>query len=119
MKISSLLFKESPSYHEIPPIYEDLGLPDLASFIEQRFEFTFTMGKEDSTGLGTIRYYKSQRTYKILITEKITGIGPVKIEKLKEMLLVEAKEAFINNMEAEQEKTKVYHADFRRPGKWK
>src|SRR3954453_23717796 len=81
LKISSILFKESPVYHEIPPIYEGLGLPDLSSFIEQPFEFVYTMGKVDRLGHGSIRFYKQQGDFKVTISDDLPGVGPTRLVK--------------------------------------
>jgi hypothetical protein len=104
LKISSILFKESPVYHEIPPIYEGLGLPDLSSFIEQPFEFVYTMGKVDRLGHGSIRFYKQQGDFKVTISDDLPGVGPTRLEKLKGLLLEQAKNALIENIESEIEK---------------
>ncbi|PLS18673.1 hypothetical protein CVD28_05975 [Bacillus sp. M6-12] len=117
MKVSSILFKDPPVYHEFPPIYEGLGLPDLSPFIQQRFEFTYSLGKVERTGHGSIRFYKQQRDYKVNISDKLPGVGPIKNQKLQDLLLEEAKAAFIANIESEPEKRKVYYADFRSPDK--
>ncbi|MEF2097044.1 hypothetical protein V3595_20695 [Bacillus sp. CFBP9009] len=117
MKISSISFKEPPVYHEFPPLYEGLGLPELSSFIQQRFEFAYTLGKVERTGLGSIRFYKRQGDFEVLIPDKLPGVGPIKLRNLKGLLLEEAKTAFIENIESEPEKRKVYYGEFRRPRK--
>ncbi len=117
MKISSISFKEPPVYHEIPPIYEGLGLPDLSSFIQQRFEFAYTLGKVERTGHGSIRFYKQQGDFKVTISDNLPGVGPIRLQKLKGLLLEEAKNVLIENIESELEKRKVYYAEFRRPEK--
>ncbi|RFU70932.1 hypothetical protein D0469_03000 [Peribacillus saganii] len=117
MKISSISFIDPPIYHEFPAIYEDLGLPELSSFIQQRFEFAYAIGKEERTGHGSIRYYKKEGNFKVNISDKLTGVGPIRLQKLKHLLLEEAKNDFIENIESETEKRKVYHTEFRRPGK--
>lgn len=113
MKISSISFKEPPVYHEIPPIYEGLGLPDLSSFIEQRFEFTYAIGKDERTGYGSIRFYKQQGEFRVNISDKLQGVGPKKLQQLKGLLLEDAKRALIKNIDSELEKRKVYYAHFR------
>jgi hypothetical protein len=45
------------------------------------------------------------------------GVGPIKLRELKGLLLEKAKTAFIENIESEPEKGKVYYAEFRRPRK--
>ncbi|WP_375090456.1 hypothetical protein ACDZ29_06460 [Peribacillus sp. RS7] len=117
MKISSISFKEPPVYHEFPPLYEGLGLPELSSFIQQRFDFAYTLGEVERTGHGSIRFYKRQGDFEVHIPDKLPGVGPIKLRKLKDLLLEEAKTAFIENIESEPEKRKVYYAEFRRPGK--
>lgn len=117
MKISSLSFNEPPVYHEIPPIYEGLGLPDLSSFIQQRFEFVYTLGKVERMGHGSICFFKKQEIFKINISDKLPGVGPLRLQKLKGLLLEEAKSAFIKNIESEPNMRTVYYADFRHPRK--
>ncbi|MFF2500976.1 hypothetical protein [Peribacillus sp. NPDC058075] len=117
MKISSISFKEPPVYHEFPPLYEGLGLPELSSFIQQRFEFTYTLGKVERTGLGSIRFYKRQGDFEVLIPDKLPGVGTKKLRNLKGLLLEEAKTTFIENIESEPEKRKVFYGEFRRPRK--
>lgn len=110
-------FNEPPVYHEIPTIYEGLGLPDLSSFIEQRFEFTYTLGNVERMGQGSIRLYKQQGDFKVDISDKLPGVGQKKLQKLKGLLLEEAIEALIENIESELEKRKVAYAESRHPGK--
>jgi hypothetical protein len=117
LKISSISFIEPPVYHEFPPLYEGLGLPELSSFIQQRFEFAYTLGKAERTGLASIRFYKRQRDFEVHIPDKMPGVGPMKLRELKGLLLEKAKAAFIENIESEPEKRKVYYAEFRRPRK--
>lgn len=107
MKISSISFEEPPVYHEIPPIYEGLGLPDLSSFIEQPFEFAYTLGNVERTGHGSIRFYQQQGDFKVSISDKLPGVGPIRLQKLKGLLLKKAKTAIIENIESEIEKRKV------------
>lgn len=114
MNITSISFTDPPVYHQFPPIYENLGLPDVSSFIEQRFQFTFTLGKVERTGYGSIRLYKKQGDFKVIIPEKLPGFGPIRLEKLKSLLLVQVKTDFIQNIESEPQKRKVYYTDFRR-----
>ncbi|MBT2650134.1 hypothetical protein J7E52_26155 [Bacillus sp. ISL-34] len=117
MKITSISFKEPPVHHEFPPLYEGLGLPELSAFIQQRFEFVYTLGEVERMGLGSIRFYKRQRDFEVHISDKLPGVGPIKLRNLKGMLLEEAKTAFIENIESEPEKRKVYYGEFRRPRK--
>ncbi|MGZ9819768.1 hypothetical protein ACXM0N_28320 [Peribacillus simplex] len=117
MKIPSISFKEPPIYHDFPPLYEGLGLPELSSFIQQRFEFAYTLGEVEKIGLGCIRFYKRQGNFEVHIPDKLPGMGPIKLRKLNSLLLEEAKTAFIENIESEPEKRKVYYAEFRRPRK--
>ncbi|MDQ0882035.1 hypothetical protein QFZ73_003046 [Peribacillus sp. V2I11] len=51
MKVSSISFKEPPVYHDFPPLYEGLGLPELSSFIQQRFDLHIPWGKSKESGL--------------------------------------------------------------------
>ncbi|WP_141992567.1 MULTISPECIES: hypothetical protein [Bacillaceae] len=117
MKISSISFKEPPVSHEFPPLYEGLGLPEVSSFIQQRFEFAYTLGEVERIGLGSIRFYKRLGDFEVHISDKLPGVGPIKLRVLKGLLLEEAKTAFIENIESEPEKRKVYYAEFRRTGK--
>jgi hypothetical protein len=114
LNITSITFTDPPVYHQFPPIYENLGLPDVSSFIEQPFKFVFTLGKAERTGQGSIRFYKKQGDFKVNISNKLPGVGPMRLQKLKSLLLEEAKNALIENIESEIEKRKVYYADFRR-----
>ncbi|SIR85812.1 hypothetical protein SAMN05878482_106213 [Peribacillus simplex] len=117
MKISSISFKEPPVYHEFPPLYEGLGLLEVSSFIQQRFEFAYTLGKVEKTGLGSIRLYKLRGDLEVHISDKLPGVVPIKLQQLKCLLLEKAKTAFIENIESEPEKRKVYYGEFRRTGK--
>ncbi|MFF2458781.1 hypothetical protein [Peribacillus simplex] len=117
MKISSISFKGPPVSHEFPTLYEGLGLPEVSSFIQQRFEFAYTLGEVERIGYGSIRFYKLQRDFEVHISDKLPGVGPIKLRKLKGLLLEETITAFIENIEFEQEKRKVYYAEFRRTGK--
>ncbi|MBT2689679.1 hypothetical protein J7I93_15940 [Bacillus sp. ISL-47] len=117
MNITSIKFTDPPVYHQFPPIYENLGLPEVSSFIEQRFEFAYTSGKTDRTGHGSIRLYKQQGDLQVIIPEKLSGIGPVRLEKLKRLLLEKVNADFIQNLESEPPERKVYYTDFRRKGK--
>lgn len=117
MKISSISFEAAPVYHEIPSIYEGLGLPDLSSFIELRFEFTFQMGKVSRDGQGSIRFYKKQGEFKLTLSDKLYGVGPKRMHKLKDLLLDDAKAALLEKIESEIKKRQVYHVDFRRANK--
>jgi hypothetical protein len=114
LNITSIWFTDPPVYHQFPPIYENLGLPEVSSFIEQRFEFAYTSGKTERTGHGSIRLYKQHGDIKIIILEKLPGFGPVRLEKLKSMLLERVKADFIQNMESEPPERKIYYTDFRR-----
>ncbi|MFE4144897.1 hypothetical protein ACFX4I_24190 [Peribacillus sp. YIM B13472] len=68
-------------------------------------------------GHGSIRFYKRQGDLEVHISDKLPGVGPIKLRVLKGLLLEEAKTAFIENIESEEEERKVYYAEFRRPGK--
>lgn len=116
MELLSVSFTEPPVYHEIPAIYEDLGLPDLSSFIQQRFDFVYSLGKMQSSGHGSIRFYKQKGDFRIKIFEELPGFGPVRLQQLKGLLLEEVKTTFIENIKSETEKRKVYYTDFRNPG---
>ncbi|WP_394137657.1 hypothetical protein [Cytobacillus oceanisediminis] len=114
MNITSIWFTDPPVYHLFPPIYENLGLPEVSSFIEQRFEFAYTSGKTERTGHGSIRLYKQHGDFTVIIPENLPGFGPVRLEKLKSMLLERVKADFIQNMESEPLERKIYYTDFRR-----
>ncbi|RFU65221.1 hypothetical protein [Peribacillus glennii] len=114
MEICSFSFSGRPVYHVLPGIYEGLGLPELSSYIEQHFDFTYTLGKSESTGHGRIRFYKSSGQVKVDLPENLPGVGPVRLQKLKELLLEKAKNPFMGNAESAAEERKVYHAHFRR-----
>ncbi|CAM3834006.1 hypothetical protein GCM10009865_52710 [Aeromicrobium ponti] len=114
MNITSIWFTDPPVYHHFPPIYENLGLPEVSSFIEQQFEFAYISGKTERTRHGSIRLYKQHGDFKVIIPEKLPGFGPIRLEKLKSLLLERVKANFIQNIESEPQKRKVYHTDFRR-----
>jgi hypothetical protein len=114
LDITSFSFTEQPVYHRIPSIYEDLGLPDLSSFIEQSFEFVYILGKNENTGYGSIRYYEKQQQFKIIIHGKLPMFGPNRLENVKRLLLNKIKGLFLNNLESMPPKQKVYYANFRR-----
>ncbi|PLR89774.1 hypothetical protein [Bacillus sp. T33-2] len=115
MIINSTSFIDSPVHHEFPPLYEGLGLAELSAFVEQRFEFSFTFGKTEQKGLGSIRLYKKNKHMKVVISEKLQRVGPVRLQKLKDLLLEELSDPFIENIEFDTKKRKVFHAVFRRP----
>jgi hypothetical protein len=115
--INLVSFKDTPVYHIFPPIYENLGLAEVTSFIEQRFEFSYKLGKIERTGYGSIRLYIRDRGLRVIINEKLPGIGPVKLEKLKSLLLETVKSRFIENIEFDHEKRRVYYTDFRKGAK--
>lgn len=117
MKISSISFKEPPVYHEFPPLYEGLGLPELSSFIQQQFEFAYTLGKAERTGLASIRFYKRQGDFEVHIPDKMPGVGPIKLRELKGLLLEKAKTAFIENIESEPKKERSTTPNFAALGK--
>ncbi|MBN8203657.1 MULTISPECIES: hypothetical protein [Bacillaceae] len=114
MYIESIRFTDSPVHHQFPTLYENLGLPEVSSFIEQKYEFDFTAGKTKRTGHGSIRMYKQYGELKVIISEKMTGFGPKRLEKLESLLMEEVKERFISNIEAETKTRKVYHMHFGR-----
>lgn len=107
LNITSISFTNPPVYHEFSPIYEGLGLPEVSSFIEQPFEFIFTLGKAERKGQGSIRFYKKQGDFKVNISPEIPGVGPVRLQELKSLLFEEAKTALVENIETEIEKRKV------------
>jgi hypothetical protein len=113
LNISSFSFIDSPIFHQFPPIYEDLGLLEVTSFLEQRFEFAYTLGKVVRFGFGSIRLYNKQNEMAIIIPEKLPGIGPKKLDKLKDLLMEQAKVPFVKNIESDQAKQKIYYSDFR------
>ncbi|HWO76426.1 MAG TPA: hypothetical protein VNM69_11100 [Bacillus sp. (in: firmicutes)] len=117
MNITSISFTNSPVFHQFPAIYENLGLPEVSSFIEQRFEFTYKLGKKERTGFGSVRMYKRQGVFKVMIPEKLPGIGPIRLEKLKSLLLEQIKAQFIQNIESQTQEFTVYYTDFRRTAK--
>jgi hypothetical protein len=80
-------------------------------------EFAYTLGNVERNGQGSIRFYKQQGDFKVNIYDKLPGVGPIKLQKLKGLLLEEAKKALIENIESEIEKRKVYYAEFLRPRK--
>ncbi|MBM7691439.1 hypothetical protein JOC77_000844 [Peribacillus deserti] len=114
MNISSLTLTAAPVLHVFPPVYEGLGLPELSSYMEQRFSFTYTIGKIERTGYGSIRKIISDDTIHIVISEKLTGVGPKKLQKLKEILLGEAQNLFLAADISESNLQKVYHTHFRK-----
>ncbi|MBG9445998.1 hypothetical protein [Cytobacillus firmus] len=114
MNIDSIKFTDPPVHHQFPPLYENLGLPEVSSFIEQKYEFDFTVGKTKRKGYGTIRKYKGSGQYKVELIGKMTGFGPKRLEKLERLLLEEVKERFISNIETETKARKVYHMHFGR-----
>ncbi len=114
MNIDSIKFTDPPVHHQFPPLYENLGLPEVSSFVEQKYEFDFTVGKTKRTGHGSIRMYKEYGEFKVMISEKLTGFGPKRLEKLERLLLEDVKERFISNIEAETKTRKVYHMHFGR-----
>lgn len=114
MNIDSIKFTDPPVHHQFPPLYENLGLPEVSSFVEQKYEFDFTVGKTKRTGHGSIRMYKQYGELKVIISEKMTGFGPKRLEKLESLLMEEVKERFISNIEAETKTRKVYHMHFGR-----
>lgn len=114
MNIDSIRFTDPPVHHQFPSLYENLGLPEVSSFIEQKYEFDFTIGKTKRKGHGTIRKYKQSGQYKVQLTGKMTGFGPKRLEKLERLLIEKVKERFINNIESEVKAQKVYHVHFGR-----
>jgi hypothetical protein len=117
LNITSISFTDHPVYHQFPPIYENLGLLDVTSFIEQRFEFTYISGKIERKGYGSIRLYKQQGDFKVIITEKLPRFGAIRLKHLKSLILDQVKTRFIQNIESEPQKRKVYYTDFRRTTK--
>ncbi|MDM5227516.1 hypothetical protein QUF73_15030 [Cytobacillus sp. NJ13] len=114
MNIDSVRFTDPPIHHQFPPLYENLGLPEVSSYIEQNYEFDFTAGKTKRTGHGSIRIYKQYAEFKVIISEKLTGFGPKRLEKLESLLMEEVKDRFINNIQSETQARKVYHMHFGR-----
>ncbi|MGY6208891.1 hypothetical protein ACXEO8_02790 [Cytobacillus firmus] len=114
MNIDSIKFTDPPVHHQFPPLYENLGLPEVSSFVEQKYEFDFTVGKTKRTGHGSIRMYKQYGEFKVMISEKLTGFGPKRLEKLESLLMEEVKEGFISNINSETKTRKVYHLHFGR-----
>lgn len=114
MNIDSIKFTDPPVHHQFPPLYENLGLPEVSSFVEQKYEFDFTVGKTKRTGHGSIRMYKQYGEFKVMISEKLTGFGPKRLEKLESLLMEEVKEGFISNIKSEIKTRKVYHLHFGR-----
>jgi hypothetical protein len=115
MNINSLTFTDHPVYHVLPGIYDGLGLPDLSSFFEQHFEFTFTLGKTNRVGNGRIRLYKREGHFTVDIIDSLPGVGPIRLQKLKKLLLEQAKTPFMEHVESNLDGRKVYYANFRRP----
>ncbi|PLT35150.1 hypothetical protein [Bacillus sp. V5-8f] len=113
MNISSFSFTGQPVYHVVPEIYEGLGLPELSSHMEQNFTFTYMLGKKTAMGHGSIRLYKKNDHVKLDIPDGLPGIGPVRMKKLKELLLEYAKIPFMENVNSTSEQKRVYHVDFR------
>ncbi|OCA88005.1 hypothetical protein A8F94_09265 [Bacillus sp. FJAT-27225] len=114
MELISVGFTGPPAYHPIPEIYQNLGLPDLTSHVEQRFDFTVSIGKNERKGAGIIRFYKDQPDYQIIISESMPGIGPAKLIKLKELLLNELKDSFNQNILEFEPGENVIYVDFSR-----
>ncbi|ALC89043.1 hypothetical protein AM500_03965 [Bacillus sp. FJAT-18017] len=114
MELISVGFTDPPAYYPIPAIYQDLGLPDLTSYVEQRFDFTLSIGKNERNGSGIIRFYKDQPDYQILISDPIAGIGPAKLTKLKDLLLNELKPGFNQNILDFEPGENVIYVDFSR-----
>ncbi|WP_155922194.1 hypothetical protein [Bacillus sp. EB01] len=114
MELISVGFTGPPTYYPIPEIYQELGLPDLTSYVEQHFEFALAIGKKERNGSGIIRFYKDQPDYQIIISDPIPGIGPAKQTQLKELLLNELKPGFnLNILEFEPGENVIY-VDFSR-----
>lgn len=117
LNITLVSFTDTPVYHIFPPIYENLGLLDVTSFIEQRFEFIYKLGKVEKTGHGSVRMDIKDKGFKVVILEKLPGIGPIKLEKLKKLLLESVKSHFVENIDSDLIKRKVYYTDFRKVAK--
>jgi hypothetical protein len=112
LKLSSLYFIGNPIKHVFPPIYEGLGLFELSNFIENRISFNFSIGEKEYSGFGEIRKNLNNGEMYILLP-KIKGIGPVKEQQLKNLLLNSAKEGFLNAIERNDQIGMVYHRDFK------
>jgi hypothetical protein len=119
LNITSISFTDPPVFHQFPAIYENLGLLQVSSYIEQSFEFGYRLGKTESTGDATIRYYPQLEDLLIIIPKKIPGIGTVRLEQLKSLLLKQTKPNFIEKLKSEPLKQKVFHTYFRRTQKEK
>ncbi|TCN25042.1 hypothetical protein [Mesobacillus foraminis] len=114
LNLSSFSFIEEPITHIFPPIYEGLGLPELSNYVEMNFIFTFTMGKKQYNGSGIVRKLIKSKELKIILN-KIQGIGPVKENILKNLLIAEVEPLLPPIMNNKQRKNiTVYHQDFTR-----
>ncbi|MCM3706352.1 MULTISPECIES: hypothetical protein [Cytobacillus] len=114
MHIDSIRFTDPPVHHQFPSLYENLGLPEVSSYIEQKYEFDFTIGKTKRTGYGSIRMYKQYEVFKVIIIEKLTGFGPKRLIELERLLMDEVKKPFIDNIEEDITPQKVFHMHFGR-----
>ncbi|PLT28862.1 hypothetical protein [Peribacillus deserti] len=114
MKINSFTFTHPPVLHIFPSLYEGLGLPELSAYTEQRFLFTYSLGKLEGTGNGSIRLKKKNKEFDIVILEKLPGVGPIKLKNVKDLLIREAKDLFVANIQGEPNLRKVYHSYFRK-----
>lgn len=114
MKVASILFIGPPIHHEFPSIYENLGLPDVSSFVEQGLEFSYTIGKVERVGYGSIRLYKQHKVNKIIFPKKLPGLGPKRLKELKKLILDQIEMDFLKNIESDTEKRRVYYNDFSR-----
>lgn len=114
MHIDSIRFTDPPVHHQFPSLYENLGLPEVSSFVEQKYEFDFTIGRSKRTGHGSIRIYKQYDEFKVIITGKLTGFGPKRLIELENLLMDKVKKPFIKNIEADTKPQKVFHMYFGR-----
>ncbi|GAE28660.1 hypothetical protein JCM9140_4917 [Halalkalibacter wakoensis JCM 9140] len=113
MKITSISFTAPPVFHQFPAIYENLGLRQVSSYIEQTFEFGYRLGKTDSTGHASIRYYPQLEDFHITIPRKIPGFGAVRLEQLQSLLLEQTQSPFIETLKGAPPSQKVFHTYFR------
>ncbi|MFC0469270.1 hypothetical protein ACFFHM_01625 [Halalkalibacter kiskunsagensis] len=117
MNITSISFTDPPVFHQFPAIYENLGLRQVSSYIEQPFKFGYKLGKAESTGHAGIRFFQQQGDFLITTPKKIPGFGTVRLEQLKSLLLEQTKPHFIEKLKSEPPKQKVIHTYFRRTRK--
>ncbi|KAF0821125.1 MULTISPECIES: hypothetical protein [unclassified Cytobacillus] len=114
MYIDSIRFTDPPVHHRFPPLYENLGLPEVSSYIEQKYEFDFTIGKTKRTGQGGIRMYMQYEDFKVIIAGKLTGFGPKRLIELESLLMDKVKKPFLDNIEADTKSQTVFHTHFGR-----